>query len=344
MPAVDPGLASETRRSGARAEARPLVSVVAPALDEADSLPELARRVAAALEGASAELELIVVDDGSTDATPRVVRELHASDSRVKLLSLSRSFGHQAALTAGLDASRGDVVVTMDADLQHPPELLPELLAAWRRGSDVVHTVRRDTRDAGLLKRTSSAGFYRLFRRLSGVDLPAGAAEFRLLDRRVVDVLARLPERSRFLRGLSTWVGFTSTTVPFEAGARGAGRTKYGPLRMLKLALDALASFSTLPLYLAVWAGAALSALTFLYAVYALYVKLVSHTALPGWSSAILLTAGIGGVELLVLGVLGFYIAKLYEEVKGRPVYLVRESLGLEPPANAGAATGTRPR
>ena len=337
MPAVSPGTAAtpDDRVGPSRETARPLVSVVVPALDEAQSLPELARRVAQALAGEDATLELIVVDDGSTDRTAAVVRELHAADPRVKLVSLSRNFGHQAALTAGLDASRGDVVVTMDGDLQHPPELLPEMLTAWRRGYDVVHTVRRDTRDAGPLKRVTSAAFYWVFRRLSGVDLPAGAADFRLLDRRIVAALGRMRERSRFLRGLSTWVGYASTCVPFSAGARSAGHTKYGPLRMLRLALDAVASFSALPLYLAVWVGAALSALTFLYGLYALYVKLVSHTALPGWSSAILLTAGIGGIQLLVLGVLGFYIAKLYEEIKDRPIYLVRETVGLESPGES---------
>ncbi len=270
------------------------------------------------------------MDDGSTDGSADIVRELHEADPRVKLLSFSRNFGHQVALTAGMDHASGDATIVMDADLQHPPAVIPELVARWKEGYEVVYTVRRSTLDAGLIKRATAAAFYRIFRGLSGLDLPSNAADFRLLDRKVVEAFGGIRERTRFLRGLTAWAGYRTIAVPYDAPPRQAGESKYSAGRMARLATDALVSFSTIPLHVAVYLGFALAALGFLYALYALYQRLVTGDVLPGWASLAVLVSVVGGIQLMLMGVIGIYLGKIYEEVKRRPLYLVRSALGLD--------------
>lgn len=307
------------------------LSVVVPVLNEEGNIPRLYERVRGELQAVCPDFELIFVDDGSTDGSAAAVAGLHAADPRVKLVSFSRNFGYQMALTAGLDHSSGDAVVIMDGDLQHPPSLLGELLAKWREGFDVVHTIRRTTADASWLRRTAGDAFYRVFRRLSRIDLPANTADFRLLDRQVVDALGMLRERARFLAGLTVWTGFRSTSVTYEAPARELGVTKFTPGRIARLAGDAIISFSTVPLHAAVYVGVVLAGLGFLYSLYALWERFTGTGVRPGWTSIIMLVAIVGGIQLMLIGVIGVYLGKVYEEVKQRPLYVVRASMGIDP-------------
>ena len=304
------------------------LSVVVPALNEQENIPHLYAAVTESTASLCDELELIFVDDGSTDQSAALVRDMHFRDPRVKLLSLSRNFGHQIALTAGMDFATGDAVVFMDADLQHPPHIIAQLVEHWRQGYDIVFTIRESTSAAGWLKRFTAAAFYKLFRVVTRIDLPMNAADFRLLDRRVVDAFMSIRERARFLRGLTSWVGFRSVGLAYHAEARRAGRSKYNLARMLKLALDGIVSFSPAPLYLSFYLGFALAILGFLYAIYVLYVKLFTDTAVQGWTSLGGLVSLVGGVQLISVGLLGVYLGKVYDEVKQRPIYLLREARG----------------
>ncbi len=304
------------------------LSVIIPVHDEEDNIRPLHGRLAAAVSALSGDAEFIFVDDGSADRTAAEVVALRAADPRVRLLRLSRNFGHQAALTAGMDVADGEAVISLDGDLQHPPELIGELVRRWRDGHEVVYTVRRASPDASAFKTALSVLFYRVFRALSGVDLPANAADFRLLDARVVRSLRAMPERSRFLRGLVCWAGYRSVGVEYDASPRAGGRSKYGAGRMLALALDALISFSTTPLYAALAVGAAVGLFGFAYAVFALYARLITHQVLPGWTSLMIIVSIVGGFQLLLLGLLGLYLGKVYDEVKARPTYLVAEAVG----------------
>lgn len=306
------------------------LSVVIPVLDEASNLHRLHDELEKQLGPICRDYELIFVDDGSTDGSDERIRELHEADPRVKLLSFSRNFGHQIALTAGMDHASGDATILMDADLQHPPAMIPELVARWREGYEVVYTVRRSMGGAGPVKRLTAALFYGLFRRMSGLDLPSNAADFRLLDRKVVEAFRGIRERARFLRGLTAWAGYRSIAVPYEAPPRDAGESKYSAGRMARLATDALVSFSTIPLHAAIYVGFALAILGLLYAVYALYQRLVTGDVLPGWASLAVLVSVVGGIQLILMGVIGTYLGKIYEEVKRRPLYLVRNALGLD--------------
>jgi len=308
------------------------ISVVIPVFNEASNIAPLYAALVPQLESVSMDYEILFVDDGSTDASVEQIRKLRGANDRVRLLSLSRNFGHQIALTAGIDHASGDAIVLMDADLQHPPALIPQLMARWLDGYEVVHTVRRSTADSSWPKRATAAAFYRVFRFLSRVDLPSNAADFRLIDRKVADALRGIRERARFLRGLTVWTGYRSATIPFDAPTRQAGETKYSPARMLKLAVDALVSFSAAPLHLAVYAGIVLALLGFLYAGYALYARFVTGHVLPGWTSLAILVSIVGGIQLVLMGVIGVYLGKIFEEVKRRPLYLVRSRLGIDAP------------
>lgn len=318
------GLASELPESGPRARARSvgLLSIVVPVLDEANVVDELIARVATALEGI--EWELVVVDDGSTDQTADRVRAAAARDPRVHMVRLSRRFGHQAALTAGLDHASGDVVVTMDGDLQDPPELIPELIEAWRRGADVVHAVRRRRAGEPRWRMAAIRSFYRLFSRVAGVEVVANAGDFRLLDRRAVDALAALPERNRFVRGLSVWIGYEQATVSYDRDARYAGDTKYPLGRLFELALDGIISFSRTPLRIAAVLGA-LASLVALIAIPVVVILKVVGNYVPGIASITVVVLLLGGIQLLTLGIIGEYVGRSYEEAKRRPIYLVEE-------------------
>lgn len=309
------------------------LSLVVPAFNEADNLPRLLDRLASTLAELGESYEILIVDDGSSDETPALMRRRVAADGRLRYLRLSRNFGHQVALSAGLDHARGEAVITLDADLQHPPEQIGELVARWRAGAAIVYTKRTDAPRLGLLKRLTSALFYRLMNRLSQTPVPPGAADFRLLDRQVVDCLRQMPERARFLRGLISWVGFDQAVVEYQAGERAAGESKYSLGRMIRFAVDGITGFSSVPLQMASVTGVLVALSGFLYALLIVYHKLFTNRNVPGWTTLVVLILFLGGLQLVFLGILGEYVARIYEEVKARPRYLVREALGFEEPA-----------
>ncbi len=307
----------------------PLLSVVLPAHNEAAALPAVVARVLAALAGSS--LEVIVVDDGSADGTWEVVRRLAAQDPAVRGLKLSRNFGHQAALLAGLAAAKGEAVLMLDADGQHPPELLPEMVAAWRNGAAVVQGVRGETAGEGLAKKLSSRIFYRLLTALAGVDLRAGTADFRLLGRPALQAVLAAAGPAPFLRGLIPWLGLPTTYLPFVAARRLAGNTSYTLRRMVRLSLDGILGFSVVPLRLAIGLGALVSLVSFLYLVYVLAIRLKTGEAVPGWASTAGLLSLLGGIQLLTLGILGEYLGRIFVATLGRPQYVVAERVGEGP-------------
>jgi polyisoprenyl-phosphate glycosyltransferase len=309
-----------------------LLSVVAPMLDEERLADEFYDRVASTLEGVP--FELIVVDDGSTDATPAILDSIAGRDERVKVLHLSRRFGHQMAITAGLDHARGDAVVMMDGDLQDPPEVIPGLLERWRDGADVVIAKRRTREGESAFKLATARWFYGLMGRLAQIELEANAGDFRLFDRAPLDALLRMRERSRFLRGMSSWVGFRGDVVEYDRAPRSAGRTKFPVGRMLRFALDGLTSFSNFPLQLAALAGFACAAIALLLlplTVVARYTGIYER-GVPSLLFAVLL---IGGIQLLALGMIGEYLGRIYDEVKQRPLYVVARAENIDREAGA---------
>ena len=299
----------------------PVISVVVPLFNEETNLAELYRRLARVLDDHWISFEIVLVDDGSRDATPRLAQALHASDPRVTVLTLSRNFGHQAALTAGLDHARGQAVILMDGDLQDPPEVLPQLIDAWRQGNDVVYAVRTKRKES-LVKRACYALFYRIFRRASDLDIPLDSGDFCLMDRKVVDALGRLPERNRFLRGLRAFVGFRQIGVAYERAARGSGETKYTLHALCRLALDGIIGFSTAPLRCLTWLAAACLVTAILGGVGTFFLALAG-ASIAGWWIATLAFVGCTGLQLLGLGILGEYVGRILIETKGRPSYVI---------------------
>jgi polyisoprenyl-phosphate glycosyltransferase len=313
----------------ARREAS-LVSVVSPMHDEESNARVFYERVTAVLEGR--DFELIVVDDGSRDATGAILAELAAADERLKVITLSRNFGHQAALTAGLEHAAGDVAVMLDADLQDPPELIPAMLERWGDGADVVYAVRETRAGETRVKLWTAHLFYRLFARLAQIDLPLDAGDFRLMDRRALDAMLAMPERNRFLRGMSVWVGFTQTAVTYAREARTSGSTKFTLRRMLRLSLDAISSFSHAPLQFATLLGFAISALAFML-VPLVVVARITDAFVAGVSSTLIVVLLLGGIQLITVGLIGEYVGRIYDEVKNRPLYVVRDRANLPDPA-----------
>jgi len=279
---------------------------------------------------ASTCFEIIYVDDGSTDGTASVLRELQAEDSRVRVVRLSRNFGHQVAITAGLEHASGDAVVIIDADLQDPPEVIGEFVARWREGHDVVYGVRIDREGETAFKRWTAKAFYRFINRLSDTRIPLDTGDFRLMDRAAVDALLSMPERDRFVRGMVSWLGFSQTAVPYARAARYAGSTKYPLFKMLRLATDGILSFSITPLRLATWTGFAASGLAIMGILYALYAHFFASGLVKGWTSSLIAVLFIGGVQLICLGIIGEYVGRIYGESKRRPLYFVRERLGFD--------------
>jgi polyisoprenyl-phosphate glycosyltransferase len=298
-----------------------LLSVVAPMLNEEEIAETFYSRVCSALEGLP--FELVIVDDGSTDGTPDVLDRLASNDPRLRVITLSRSFGHQTALTAGLDHARGDAVVMLDADLQDPPEVIPKLVDQWLRGVDVVYAVRQSRAGESTFKLATARGFYRLMSKLSSIELQQDAGDFRLLDRGPLQALLAMRERNRYLRGMTVWVGFTQAAVPYERDARYAGKTKYTLRKMLRFSLDAISSFSHVPLQLATLLGFLISAVAFAMIPVILALKIFGEY-LPGFSTITIAILLLGGVQMITLGILGEYVGRIYDEVKGRPLYLVR--------------------
>lgn len=306
----------------------PEISVVLPAHNEAAALPGVLARLLIVLAGESHEV--IVVDDGSADDTWEVVRTQATQHPAVRGLKLSRNFGHQAALLAGLAAARGKAVLTLDADGQHPPELLPKMIELWRGGAAVVQGVREQTAGEGLGKKLTSRLFYRLLTALAGVDLKAGSADFRLLSRSAADAVVSAAGPAPFLRGLIPWLGLPTAYLPFVAERRLAGKTSYTLRRMVRLSLDGILGFSVVPLRLAIGVGALVSLVSFLYLVYVLAIRLQTGEAVPGWASTAGLLSLLGGFQLLTLGILGEYLGRVFVATLGRPQYVVAERAGQE--------------
>ena len=303
-----------------------LLSVVAPMYNEEATAAAFCERVFAALEGLP--LELVLVDDGSSDGTAKIVDDLAASDPRVRVVRLSRNFGHQTAITAGLDHASGDAVVMIDADLQDPPEVINDLLAKWREGVDVVYAVRQRREGETRFKLATASIFYRLMSRVSSIELAPDAGDFRLMGRQALDGLLSMRERSRYLRGMTVWVGFTQAAVPYQRDARYAGETKYTLRRMLAFSLDAISSFSHLPLQAATVLGFLFSFIAFLAIPVVIGLKL-ADSYLPGFSTITIVILLLGGMNLIAVGIIGEYVGRIYDEVKRRPLYLVRERRNL---------------
>lgn len=298
------------------------VSVVIPCFNEHDNLPVLYQELVEVLQNYPSH-EMLFVDDGSTDDSQEIIKGLAKGDENVRYILLSRNFGHQYALKAGLDHAGGDCVISLDADLQHPPQLITVLIEKWQQGFDVVNTIRGKQQSLPVGKRISSGMYYRLINLLSTVEIKPGAADFRLLDRKVVDVLKQFNENYLFLRGLIPWLGFRQTEIDFEPANRHAGKTKYSFVRMLRFALDGITSFSSRPLYLSIALGGIIAGLAFLYGAYALYLHLLTDATLPGWTSTTASVLFIGGIQLIMIGIIGIYLGKLFIENKKRPNYII---------------------
>ena len=309
---------------------RPMLSAVLPVYNERETLAALYDRLVPLLERVSGgAFEVLFVDDGSDDGSDAILAEFHLRDARCKALYLSRNFGHQAALQAGLDQARGRAVVLMDADLQDPPELIEQFVARWRDGFDVVYAIRR-SRQEGVLKRTAYALFYRTIRAMAEVDVPLEAGDFCLLDRRVAETLVALPERNRFLRGLRSWVGFRQVGVEYDRDARYAGTSKYTLQKLVRLALSGYVGLSAAPLRAASWLGFGAASAGFLLALWAIATRILDVPSPRGWASTVAVILFVGGIQLLMLGVLGEYLGRVYDEVRRRPLYVVRATAGVD--------------
>jgi polyisoprenyl-phosphate glycosyltransferase len=308
------------------AKSNVLLSVVIPCFNESLSIVETKHRLCASLEKIGDEFELVFVDDGSTDETPAVLRRMAADDKRCRVIALSRNFGHQLAVSAGIKHADGQAIVLIDADLQDPPEVINEMVELWRAGYDVVYGVRIERRGESRFKRACAAMFYRLINLLSDTAIPLDTGDFRLMDRKVVSALGGMPERDRFLRGMISWVGFRQVALPYRRDARFAGETKYPLWKMIRFALDGMTSFSTAPLRLASWLGFLVSSLALVGILIALFFRLFTRAWVPGWAGLFIAVLFIGGVQLVCLGVVGEYVGRIYGEVKRRPLFLVDEA------------------
>ncbi len=301
----------------------PEISVVVPIFNETAVLPELQARLFGVLESACPDHEIVFVDDGSVDESPTILLAAAARNPRVRVLRFSRNFGHQAAVTAGIEHARGRAVVVIDADLQDPPEVIPQLVAKWREGFDVVSAVRTERPGESAVRLMLIKIFYRVLKRIATVDMTPDVGDFRLLDRRVADALNRLPERNRYVRGLIRWLGFRHTEVGYKRAERFAGETKYPYAKLIRLALDGVTAFSTLPLRLVTYLGFAVFALSLLLVVYAVLGRVFGGHTPAGWTSVFVAVAFLSGVQLVALGILGAYVSRIFEEVKGRPLYVI---------------------
>lgn len=317
------------------------VSCVIPGFNEAANLRRLLPMLGAFLEQRFDRWEIVLVDDGSTDDTGRVIDDWASQSAHFQALQFSRNFGKEAALSAGLEAARGDVVVQLDADLQHPPELIDTMIERWRSGVDVVYAVREDRSDERPLKRVGVKLFYGMIQGTDRYKVPPNAGDFRLMDRQVVDALLRLPERNRFMKGLYAWVGFTSVGIPYTPAERAAGQTSFNLLRLVRFSIDGITGFTTWPLRVVSIFGLVLAALAFLYGGVLIVSYLLWGNEVPGWTTVVVCLLLFAGIQMVSIGVLGEYVARIFEEVKGRPLYLVRRHVvGRETPQRAGQEGG----
>ena len=309
----------------------PKYSLIIPIYNEEESIPELYRRVSDVMDSLDDSVELILINDGSRDRSLKLMRELQERDARVCYISFARNFGHQAAVTAGLNFARGQVIVVLDADLQDPPELIPKMIESWQAGYHVVYAQRTKRKKESWFKRLTAYVFYRLLRQLADVDIPADTGDFCLMDRQVVEVLNSMPERNRYIRGLRAWIGFRQTAVKFERDPRFAGEVKYTFKKSLALAVNSLVSFSKIPLRISTYLGLFSALIALLMALLVLYWRLQQpDSPVTGLATILIAVFFLGSVQLISIGILGEYIGRIYEEVKGRPAYTIAEIAGLE--------------
>ncbi|KAB8143046.1 glycosyltransferase family 2 protein [Chloroflexia bacterium SDU3-3] len=318
----------------ADAQERPVISVVGPVFNEEALIAEFCARVAEVLEQHGEPFEIVLVNDGSRDRSPGIIREIHERDPRVKVVNFSRNFGLQAALTAGLDYTSGQAIIVMDTDLQDPPDVLPRLIEKWREGYDLIYAQRAERAGETWFKKFTASTFYRLITRITSVEIPVDTGEFRLMDRKVVDALISMREYNRFMRGLSVWVGFKQTGIRYDRDPRKAGETKFSMKKMVRLAMDGITTFSYLPLQLATYFGFFVAALCLLFLIVVVVLRLFNWTgvagdqAFYGQASTLVAVLFFGGVQLIFLGIIGEYLGRIYDEVKRRPLYIVDTALG----------------
>ena len=308
----------------------PILSIVVPIYNEEEVLPETYKRLNEVMEQFGESYELIFVNDGSRDRSPQMLAEICEHDKNVKFINFSRNFGHQPAITAGMDYARGDAVVVIDADLQDPPEIILEMVAKWREGFDVVYGKRVKRKGETLFKKLTAKMYYRLLKSLTKVEIPTDTGDFRLIDRKVCDAMKSLPERNRYVRGLVSWVGFKQTAVEFVRQERFAGETKYPLRKMLKLATDGITSFSYKPLKIAMGLGSTFAFASFVFLIVTVIRALFFEIPVAGWASMVVIQLFSTGVLLIMLGIVGEYIGRIFEEMKGRPIYIVRETINMD--------------
>lgn len=307
-----------------------LMSIIVPCFNEDQVIKETYHQLCSIIPKLKMDIEIIFINDGSTDNTLEQLHEIAKQCPFVKALSFPRNFGHQLAITAGMDYAKGDAIVIIDADLQDPVEVIVEMTDKWRQGFDVVYGKRVGRKGESIFKKVTAKVFYRLLAKASEDEIPTDAGDFRLIDRKVANALKRIPERSRYVRGLVSWLGFSTSYVEYIREPRFAGKTKYSLSKMVKLGLDGLISFSYKPLRIASFAGCLISAISFIYLLYVLYVGIFTHSTVSGWTSTIAVILFLGGFILVVLGIIGEYIARIYEEVKARPLYIIGETIGID--------------
>ncbi|WP_372424888.1 glycosyltransferase family 2 protein [Salinarimonas chemoclinalis] len=327
---------------GETSSATPRYSFVIPLFDEELALPILFHRLGRLMETLDGPAEVILVDDGSRDRSGILAAGKAKDDPRWRYLALSRNFGHQIAITAGMDVARGEAVVVMDADLQDPPEVVHDLVAKWREGYEIVYAQRVSRAGESRLKLWTASLFYRLLARLTRVDIPRNVGDFRLVDRKAVDAFKAMPERDRFVRGMFGWMGFRQAAVPYRRLARVAGETKYSMRKMMRLAFDGIVGFSDAPLRLVLWLGLAVSAGALGYGGWVVVLSFLDAALVPGWASLAVILSFLSGVNLITTGVVGLYVGRIHNEVKGRPLYVVGRTVNLENARDAGAATTPR--
>lgn len=330
MQIVDPMPQAAPRSDRVRQARRPTFSIVGPVYNEEALLEEFCVRMIEVLESLGEPFELVLVNDGSRDRSPEILQRMNDRDQRIKVINFSRNFGMQAALTAGLDYASGQAIIIMDTDLQDPPEVVPQLIAKWREGYQLVYAQRAERAGETWFKKFTASAFYRLIDKITSIQIPVDTGEFRLLDRKVVDAITQMREYNRFMRGLSVWVGYKQTGVTYERDARKAGETKFPLKKMWRLALDGITSFSYLPLQLATYIGFFVAVLSLVFLVVVFLLRIFNPDFFYGQASSLVSVLFLGSVQLIFLGIIGEYLGRIYDEVKRRPLYIVAEELGFE--------------
>jgi len=304
--------------------------VIVPAFNEQPVIEETYKRLKKVMDGIGEPYELIFVNDGSSDRTGEILERIHHTDPHLKAIHFSRNFGHEAATTAGLDHASGQCIIIIDADLQDPPEIIPEMIEKWKQGYEIVYGKRKQRKGESTLKKTTSALFYRFLQRMTEIDIPADVGDFRLIDRKVCNALKHMREKNRYMRGIISWVGFRQTAIEFVREERWAGETKYNLKKLLRLAWDAITAFSYKPLKIATYLGFALSGISFIYLLVVICEKLFTQKTVPGWASIMVINLFFNGIVLIMLGLLGEYIGRIFEETKNRPLYIIHKAQGFE--------------